>query len=195
VEAPQDLRPRHFGQRAKQRAKKAIHDFGVLLGKELAHEGIGFVVGASEQAHEGASALLGVGGKLERVAEEGLDDAAGLERLACGVGLEAIERSQAALIQGGQATAEDRLHQRILAAEVVIDRSEVGVGRAGDHPHRGPVEAMLHEQALGRIEDAITGVGVRCRRSGCHRDRYLSNVCLNHTFFLWPVKRNRCRAV
>ncbi len=78
----------------------------------------------------------------------------------------AVERSETALVELGQAATEDLLDQRILAAEVVIDRGEVGIRGAGDHAHRGAVEAVLHEQALGRIEDAVAGIaGRRGRQS------------------------------
>jgi hypothetical protein len=41
---------------------------------------------------------------------------------------------------------------------VVIDRRQIDPGLAGDQAHRGAVEAVLHEQALGRVEDAAAGV-------------------------------------
>jgi hypothetical protein len=93
---------RHLGQGAEERAKEAIHHLGVLLCEELAHEGVGLIVGTREQAHEGAPAVLGVGGEFQRGAEEGLDDAAGLERGSRGLGLQAVEFVEAARVEAAR---------------------------------------------------------------------------------------------
>jgi len=135
--------------------------------------------------------VLGVGGDLERGAEEDLDDRARPQRRAPCLGLEAIERGQARVIQSGEAAAEDLLDQRVLAAEMVIDRRKVGAGRARDHPHRGRVEAVFDEQRLGRIEDAVAGVAGRGARGGFgHRCGLRSNERLNHRVQGRRVKRS-----
>lgn len=53
---------------------------------------------------------------------EGLDHAAGLEPRTRGLVLQAVEFVEAARVEGGETAAENLLHQRVLAAEVVIDR-------------------------------------------------------------------------
>ena len=73
MEAPEDLLGRHVGQRAKQRLLEARHHGGVFVGKELAHEGGRFGIGAAEQAHEGMAAAIGIRRHAQRDAEEGLD--------------------------------------------------------------------------------------------------------------------------
>jgi hypothetical protein len=57
-----------------------------------------------------------------------------------------------------QAPPEDLLDQQLLGTKVVIHSRQIHTRLAGDHAHRRPVETMLHEQSLGCIEDAATGI-------------------------------------
>src|SRR5438876_600061 len=47
--------------------------------------------------------------------------------------------------------------QRVLGAEVVVDRGKVDARLGSEHAHRGALEAVLHEQLLGDVEDPGAG--------------------------------------
>ena len=63
---------------------------------------------------------------------------------------------------------EQRLDQRVLGAEVVVDRGQVDARGRGQQPHRGGLEAVLHEQLLGHVEDAGAGLVLRLDRAQGH---------------------------
>ena len=67
--------------------------------------------------------------------------------------LEARQQRDPLLVHGIEPAREHGLEQLFLAAEVVVDRGKVHAGRGGDLPQRGRLEAVLHEQLLGRVED------------------------------------------
>jgi hypothetical protein len=93
-------------------------------------------------------------------------------------------------VEPGQAAAEDLLDEGLLAAEVVIDRGQVDPGAAGDHAHRGGLEAVLDKQGFGasRMRSRVSGLcgfdSVRLMGKGT----LVSNSCLNDTSVSGDVK-------
>jgi hypothetical protein len=41
---------------------------------------------------------------------------------------------------------------------MVIDRRQIDLGGAGDHPHRSGFVTVFHEQAFGDVENAFAGI-------------------------------------
>ncbi|MNT61081.1 hypothetical protein D3C72_1986990 [compost metagenome] len=80
----------------------------------------------------------------------------------------ALELGQAGAGHLVHAAAEDLVDQVFLGAEVVVHRSDVDVGLAGDLAQRGAGKAVLGEQLLGGAEDPVLGreVGGLGHRAG-----------------------------
>jgi hypothetical protein len=64
---------------------------------------------------------------------------------------------------------------------MVVHRSQIHRRLAGDHAHRRPVETMLHEQPLGGIEDAATGITSGLARGLGHGMPPCGDGCLRLT--------------
>ena len=164
METPQDFLALHFRQRPVQRSKKALDTLGVFLGQKLADELVGLGVGTAKQAHEGMATTFHVGGHAQCGTEEGINDAARLDGHLASFCLQHVQCGQTGLVEIGQAAPKDLLDQQLLAAKVIIHCGQIHGGTAGDHAHRGAVEAVVHEQHFGCIEDAAAGVagGLAC---------------------------------
>src|SRR5690606_6164496 len=78
--------------------------------------------------------------------------------------------------EGIEETGKDRLDQRLLRTEVIVDRCEVDAGLAGDESQGGLREPFLGEQLLCSIQNTLD-----CFRL-CHRPLHCQNECLKHTF-------------
>jgi hypothetical protein len=61
-------------------------------------------------------------------------------------------------IELAQGLVEDRPVQRLLVAEMVVDRRQIRPSRGTDVPGRGPVVAMFRERHRRRPEQAVAGV-------------------------------------
>ena len=68
------------------------------------------------------------------------------------------------LVHRIEAARQYRLEQLFLAAEMIVHRSEVHLGRRSDRAQAGRLEAVLHEQRLARVEDAQLGCRGIARR-------------------------------
>jgi hypothetical protein len=158
MEAPEELLLRHIGQGLEKSGLETGNHLGIFLGEEAADEIGRLGVGATEQAHEGLAAVP-VRRHADGDAEEGLDDLPRLQRRALGLRLESRQGGDALLVEPGQAAAENGFDQRLLRAEMVVHRRQVGLGLGGDHAQRGGVEAVPDKEALGGVEDAGAGVG------------------------------------
>src|SRR5438067_1762358 len=162
VHAPDELFAGHLRQRALERGLVALHRRRVHLADQLAHRLVRLRVGAAEKAREVATAALGVFHQAQPRRDEGADD--GLERVRAVLGFELLQLGDACRIHRVEPAAEHRLDQRVLRAEVIVDRGEIHAGLAGEQPHRRALEAMLHEELLGGIENAGAGfvLGLDC---------------------------------
>ena len=160
VHAPHQLVPGQLGQRPGERRLEALHGRGVHLADQRADRLGRLGIGAAEQAGEIASAAARVLDHAQARADEGADDGVRRERLAGGLLLQPVELGDALGVHRVQAPAEHRLDERVLRAEVVVDGGEVDAGLGGQHAHRGALEAVLHEQLLGGVEDAGLGFGL-----------------------------------
>ena len=69
--------------------------------------------------------------------------------------LEAREQREALLVHRIEPARQHRLEELFLAAEVIVDRGEVDAGRGRDLAQRRRLEAVLHEQRLGGVEDPL----------------------------------------
>ena len=76
--------------------------------------------------------------------------------------LELLQEFDALGVHGIEPSREDRLEQFFLGAEVVVHGGQVHAGRGSEAAQARGLEAVLHEELLGRIEDA--GLGIR---GGC----------------------------
>ena len=166
---PEQLLARQMRQRARERSLEALHGRGVELADQCADRLGRFGVGTAQQAHEGAAARARVADHLQAGADEGADDRLGCKRLAVRVCFEPVELGEALGIHRIEPPAEHCFDQRVLRAEVVIDRGEIDARRGGEHAHRGCFETMVHEQLFGNVEDAGTGLVRRFDCSEGHR--------------------------
>ncbi|MNC49398.1 hypothetical protein D3C75_985730 [compost metagenome] len=73
------------------------------------------------------------------------------------LGLAPLQLTFEAGAERPEETGKDRLDQRLLGAEMVIDRRQVDPGLAGNQPQRGFREPPFREQLLGSIENAFNG--------------------------------------
>jgi hypothetical protein len=77
------------------------------------------------------------------------------------------EELDALVVHGIETAREHRLEELFLGPEVIVDRREVHAGRRRELPEAGGLEAVLHEEVLGDVEDARLGVlGGRVERWG-----------------------------
>ncbi len=112
--------------------------------------------GQTEQAHEDgqviAAARLNGQGLLDQKLEQLLQGNLGFR-----LGLTAIKFLFQAGAERPEETREDRLNQRLLRTEVVIDGSQVDPGLAGDKTQRCLGEAFFRVQLFRSIENAFNG--------------------------------------
>src|SRR6185369_831558 len=106
--------------------------------------------------------------------------------------LKAIGRGQVArfqhrlplVVERLQAAGENRPHQPLFRAEVVVDRRQVHPRLLGDRPQGGRRQAVLGKQALGSVQQALAGVDVLFRLGFAHdfatlNQTSVSNDCLD----------------
>jgi len=117
-------------------------------------------VRAPEEAQEDDAAAPVVVGQAQQRPEEAVDDLRGLQRLARRRPLHLVENAQPLVVEPVQAAPEHLLHQRLLGPEVVIDGSQIHCRVASDLAHRRSLVTVRHEQALGRIENALAGIDI-----------------------------------
>src|SRR4029079_19821367 len=74
-----------------------------------------------------------------------------------GLFFEPVELGDAARVHRVEPAPEYRFDERVLGAEVVVHGREVGLRLGSGQAHRGALEAVLHEQFLGGVENAGAG--------------------------------------
>src|SRR6267378_1563321 len=175
VNAPYQLLARHLRQGALERRLVALHGRAVQMADQGADRFRRLGIGAPEQPDEVAPPTLRVLDHAQPRAYEGANDALRSRRPALRFRLQLVERSDACHVHRVQAPAEYRLDQRVLGAEVVVDRGEVDARLGGEHAHRGALEAVLHEQLLGDVEDPGAGFVLGLDGAQGHDDLCNSN--------------------
>src|SRR5438876_10242913 len=142
VNAPYQLLARHLRQRALARRLVALPGGGVQVADQGADRFRRLAIGAPEQPDEIAPAPLRVLDHAQPRADEGANDALRSPHPAWRFRLQLVERRNACRVHRVQAPAEYRLDQRVLGAEVVVDRGEVDARLGSEHAHRGAFEAV-----------------------------------------------------
>ena len=130
------------------------------MGKKGTDEFRGFGMRAPEETEKDNAAAPLVVSQTQQRSEKAVDDLRCFQGFAAGRLLHPVENPQALLVEPVEATPEHLLHQRLLGAEVIIHRRQVNRRLAGNLAHRRSLVAMLHEQLLGGIENALTGINV-----------------------------------
>jgi len=161
VQTPEEIAWREVRQCFPQGVEKQIEDWFHLPHEDLAQGVVWFDDGTSHQSDEGfgpCTAVAETESRLDKSAQNlpGCRAVAGLP----GILSNRFQLVPAETVQRHQAPFEDRLQQRFLAAEVIIDRRHVRLGSAGDGPQGGVVETFGGEKMLGGIENSLFGVGL-----------------------------------
>ena len=91
----------------------------------------------------------------QRGDEHRRQDALARDGVRRGLVLERAQEVEPLLVHRVEPSREHGLEQLFLAAEVVVDRREIDAGRGRDRAQARRLEAVLHEQRLGRVEDPI----------------------------------------
>ena len=125
--------------------------------------GAGSAYARPSKPQEILAAAFGIAGELQRGDEHRGQNLFGREYPRRDLLFEARKQGDALLIHGIESPRQHGLEQFLLAAEVIVHRRNVDAGRGGDLAQRRRLEAVFHEQALGRVED------LRLRRG--HRRR------------------------
>src|SRR6185437_1526195 len=159
VQPPRELLLRKLGERARERGLETRDHRRVLFGKESADERRGVRIRASEKAQEVLAAALVIAREPQRRDEERHHDPFARQRPAPGARFQRGEKLQTRQVHWIEAPRQHRLEKLLLAAEVIVGRGEIHVGRGGDRTQARCLEAVLHEERLGDVEDA------RARRS------------------------------
>jgi len=141
---------------AERRLESRDHDH-VLLAQKSADEGRRVGIGASQQAQKILAAALRIARKLQRGDEHrGKNPLAG-KRTRGGLAFESSQQRDTLLVHRIESPREHGLKQVFLASEMVVHRGKVdGRGRS-DLAQRRRLEAVLHEQFFGAIEDFFLG--------------------------------------
>ncbi len=112
--------------------------------------------GVQHEAGEGVAARLSAN-DLECGLGKGANHV--VDRGAPGGALRPVEQLEPSPGEGLEPARQNRTHQTLLRAEVVVDRRQVDAGLAGDRPQRGAGDALGGEEPLGGAQDRVLGAG------------------------------------
>ena len=91
--------------------------------------------------------------RLQHRAQERFEDRLERERPTRVLPFDLVEQFEPACVDGPEPPFYDRVHQRILGLEMVVDRRQVDAGFRGDGPKRD-IQTVLGDQTLGGIQDS-----------------------------------------
>jgi hypothetical protein len=84
-------------------------------------------------------------------------------------GVEAVEQLEPFLVEAVEPARQHRMHQRFLAAEVIVDRGQIDLGARGNLPQRHRLIAAFDEHRFGGVENAGFRIaGVPACGANCH---------------------------
>ena len=148
---------RAIGQRLLEQRDQPQHDRIEMLVHQL---GAPFGRVGDLRAERGVvlPALAALDVEVEVGVEEGAQRALD-RRLAAGRGVIVVERLHPPLAGHDGTAREDRVEQRLLVVEIVVEQRVVDADALGDVLQRDAVQAVLGEQILGRVEDLLHRLG------------------------------------
>ncbi|MNN04502.1 hypothetical protein D3C81_1172310 [compost metagenome] len=145
---PEQLQRWNARHRLLQQLQVATKHLAVQAGKVVAQLALVLAHGHAEQAHEHPE-VAAAPADLQRQRHQQFEQLLERGRLA----LAALQLALEALAERPEKTDEYRLDQRVLGAEVIIDRRQVDPRLGGDQTQRGLGEALLGKQLLRRVEN------------------------------------------
>ncbi|XHO03645.1 hypothetical protein ACEQUB_00506 [Ralstonia syzygii] len=162
MQPPAELGTGQAGQRARERFEEAVEHGRVMAEQIVLHERRRVGIHAAHQPQEGGAAGVGGARHLQRGHEHRAQHVLAAQPLRPAFFARGQQR-QPARVERIEPAAEHRLHQRFLAAEVIVDGGQVDLGARRDLPQRHRLVAELDEQQFGGFQDAA--LGVSCSRA------------------------------
>ncbi len=163
MQPPAELGAGKARQRARERFEEAVEDGRVVAEQIVLHERRRIGIHAAHQPQEGGAAGVGGARHLQRGHEQRAQHMLAAQPLRPAL-LARGQQRQPARVERVEPAAEHRLHQRFLAAEVIVDGGQVDLGARRDLPQRHRLVAELDEQQFGGFQNAV--LGVSCARTG-----------------------------